>query len=175
MKSDALASLAERRRAGVPFGPVTPAQSAALRDCLRHCDEDTREAALRYWSSGDKTALRLLVVGIVASASDREVRGLGTAELDRLSLTLDLAVDSLSLMEIGLLLEDVLQISVNNNELLEMRTFGETFEFLHARVSSLSERSQPSTTCAQAAVQPGASRRLEGSRGNMFEATAKVS
>lgn len=175
MKSDILATLAERREAGFPQLPLSTEQRAALRDCLRHCDAKTQQAALRYWSDGDRAALRDLATGIVGSASDHDLRKLSYEELNRLSLTQDLAIDSLSLMEIGLLLEDALQISVNNNELLEMRTFGETVDYLEGRLSSLSAPSKSSKACAQSSVQPGDLRSLENNRGGIFDATAKAS
>lgn len=174
MKPIALSTLAARREAGFAGSPLTIEQKEALRDCLRHCGPETYESALRYWETGDPEAFREVALGIVAAASDHNVRKLPKDELDRLSIVQDLAVDSLSLMEIGLLLEDALQISVNNNELLEMRTFGETIDYLNSRTSPFSEPSKSSKARLKPFVQNGDMRSLENARGGIIEATAKA-
>ena len=56
---------------------------------------------------------------------------------DDLRLIEDLSIDSLTMMEIVILVEDVLQMSINNDELRNLRTVGDVKTFIDCKVRGL--------------------------------------
>ncbi len=56
---------------------------------------------------------------------------------DDLRLIEDLGVDSLTMMEIVILVEDVLQMSINNDELRNLRTVGDVKTFIDCKIRGL--------------------------------------
>jgi acyl carrier protein len=112
-----------------------PAQDdAALRDALKRCSPATREAAIAFRRTRDPEFLPAIVHGLVEHYVEREVRAKLSNDEDSLRLVEDLAIDSLTMMEIVFLAEDVLQISIDNEELRPFRTVGDIKKFLVSRV-----------------------------------------
>ena len=56
---------------------------------------------------------------------------------DLLRLIEDLGIDSLTMMEIVILVEDVLQMSINNDELRNLRTVGDVKTFIDCKIRGL--------------------------------------
>ena len=56
---------------------------------------------------------------------------------DDLRMIEDLGIDSLTMMEIVILVEDVLQMSINNEELRHLRTLGDVKQFIECKVRGL--------------------------------------
>jgi 3-hydroxyacyl-[acyl-carrier-protein] dehydratase len=56
---------------------------------------------------------------------------------DDLRLIEDLGIDSLTMMEIVILVEDVLQLSINNDELRNLRTVGDVKTFIDCKIRDL--------------------------------------
>ena len=56
---------------------------------------------------------------------------------DDLRLIEDLGIDSLTMMEIVILVEEVLQMSINNEELRHLRTIGDVKQFIECKVRGL--------------------------------------
>lgn len=107
---------------------------ADLKGTLRRCSPETIEAAIRFRESGDPAALRTVVYGVIrryqpASASMR-LENAG----DDTSLIQDLGLDSLTLLEIVLTIEETLKVQINNEELKEIRTLGKLNQFLRNKV-----------------------------------------
>jgi len=106
-----------------------------LKETLRRCSPETIEAAIRFRQGGDPTALRTVVYGVIrryqpASAGVRlEKAG------DDTSLIQDLGLDSLTLLEIVLTIEETLKVQINNEELKEIRTLGKLNQFLQNKVA----------------------------------------
>jgi acyl carrier protein len=118
-----------------PSRAFAPQDDAALRDALKRCSAATREAASAFRRTGDPEHLPAIVHGLIEHYVDRDLRSkLGENE-DRLRLVEDLALDSLTMMEIVFLAEDVLQVSIDNEELRPFRTVGDIKKFLASRVA----------------------------------------
>ncbi len=124
----------------VPLSP-TPApinlSDEKLRETLKRCSPDTYEAASEFRRTGNVALLPVLVHGIIERYVKREIRGkLGHGD-DSLRLVEDLGLDSLTRMEIVLLAEEVLPISIDNEDLCQLRTLGDVKQRITELVSSL--------------------------------------
>ncbi len=103
---------------------------ADLKETLKRCSPETVQAAICFRERGDPAALRTVVYGVIrryqpASAGVRlEKAG------DDTSLIQDLGLDSLTLLEIVLTIEETLKVQIKNEELREIRTLGKLNQFL---------------------------------------------
>jgi 3-hydroxyacyl-[acyl-carrier-protein] dehydratase len=127
-----------------------------LRESLKRCSAATVEAAVRYRRTKDARQIPVVVLGIIA----RFLEPAGAARLaeadDDLRVMEDLGLDSLTLMEAIILIEEVLQISINNDELRNLRTIGDIKTFIDHKARGLTPP-QPSRYLpveAVAAVMP---------------------
>src|SRR5580693_9582400 len=114
---------------------LTENDVADLREGLRRCSPATIEAAIRYREKGDADAIPTIVFGIL----DRYQPATATVKLSQANentrLIEDLGLDSLTLLEIVLSIEEVLKLHIENEELLEIRTLGTLNKFLHAKIT----------------------------------------
>ena len=136
-----------RERAAV----FTSADDAALREALKRCSPPTYEAARRYLITGDTTQLPLIVLGVFERYIARDLRPKLRHPASDLLLTDDLGIDSLTMMEIVMLAEEVLQITITSEELVRLRTLDDAQRFIAAKVGSDS---------APAPSDPGTANRL---------------
>ncbi len=123
--------------------PATPVQTVAyaqgfptderLREALRRCSPDTIEAALAYRNSGDLAHVPVVVFGIIERFVESGLRARLTAGGD-VRLVEDLSLDSLTLMEIILLTEEVLQVSIENEELRRLKTVADVQTYVEAKL-----------------------------------------
>jgi 3-hydroxyacyl-[acyl-carrier-protein] dehydratase len=114
---------------------LTENDMADLKEGLRRCRPETVEAAVRYREQGDLDAIPPIVYGIL----ERYQPATATVKLAEASqdtrLIEDLGLDSLTLLEIVLSLEEVLKLRIENEELREIRTLGQLNKFLHAKIT----------------------------------------
>ncbi len=108
-------------------------ERARLQDALKRCSPATLEAAVEFRRTGDVAHLRTIVVGVIERYVERELRPKLKAADDTIRLVEDLGIDSLTMMEIVLLAEDVLGIDVSNDELTKLRTLGDIHHFITAK------------------------------------------
>ncbi len=107
-----------------------------IRTALKRCSPETVEAALRFRTTNDLTALPTVVYGIIERHLPPEnTRSLADAG-DETRLIEDLGIDSLTLLEIVLTIEETIGISVENDELRDIRTLGEVKTFIVHKISS---------------------------------------
>ncbi len=109
----------------------------ALRDALKRCSPSTYYAACKFRKYHDPTDLRALVVGVIERFVERELRVRLHLDGDALRLREDLGLDSLTMMEVVMLAEEALPISVSNEELTGLRTLGDVQRFIAAKTTSL--------------------------------------
>jgi len=117
-----------------PARLFTPEDDAHLRDALKRCSPSTREAAREFRRTGSADCLPAIVNGLIEHFVEPDMRAKLSRADDSLRLVEDLAIDSLTLLEIVYLAEDVLQISIDNEELRPFRTVGDIKEFLAAKL-----------------------------------------
>jgi acyl carrier protein len=120
--------------APVPAKAFTPEDDARLCDALKRCSPSTREAAREFRKTGSPAFVPAIVNGLIEHYVEPDARAKLTRADDGLRLIEDLAIDSLTMLEIVFVAEDVLQISIDNDELRPFRTVGDIKAFLAAKL-----------------------------------------
>jgi 3-hydroxyacyl-[acyl-carrier-protein] dehydratase len=114
---------------------LTENDVADLKEGLRRCSPETIAAAIRYREKGDLDAIPTIVFGIL----DRYQPPTAPVKLskadDNTRLIEDIGLDSLTLLEIVLSIEEVLKMRIENEELREIRTLGQLNKFLHDKIT----------------------------------------
>jgi acyl carrier protein len=109
---------------------------AGLRDTLRRCPPPTLEAVAAYRSSGDVRHVPTIVLGIVARFVDPELRPRLQDPDSELRMAEDLGLDSLALLEVVLLTEEVLRVTLDAEELRPIHTLAELREFIIRKLTT---------------------------------------
>jgi 3-hydroxyacyl-[acyl-carrier-protein] dehydratase len=125
-----LATTPIRRERAAKF---TSADDATLREALKRCSPATYQAALRYRQTGDTSQLPAIVLGVIERYIERDLRPKLRHPASDLLLADDLGIDSLTMMEIVMLAEDVLQITITSEELVGLRTLADAQRFIAAK------------------------------------------
>jgi acyl carrier protein len=115
----------------------TAEDEAALRDALKRCSASTIEAALQFRRLHDIVQVPVVVIGVLERFVEPNLRAKLKEADDELRLVDDLGIDSLTMMEIVILVEDVLQMQINNDELRNLRTVGDIKTFIDCKVRGL--------------------------------------
>ena len=128
-----------------PNTPLTPDSAtepsaadelAQLQETLKRCSAETIAAACEFRKTRRLDDLTTVIVGVVERYVERELRAKLKTRDDGLRLVEDLGIDSLTMMEIVLLAEDALKISVSNEELCQLKTLGDVRQFIAAKVGA---------------------------------------
>jgi len=115
-----------------------PEDDPVLRETLKRCSPATYYAACKFRASGDPDALRTVVLGVVERFADRDRRAClqgDPAGVAALHLREDLGLDSLTMMEVVMIAEEVLGITISNEELTRLRTLGAVQAFIVEKVA----------------------------------------
>ena len=114
-----------------------PEDEAALREALKRCSPSTFEAAVQFRKTGNPEHVPAVVIGVIERFVEPDLRVKLKDADDDLRLIEDLGIDSLTMMEIVILVEDVLQMSINNDELRNLRTVGDVKTFIDCKIRGL--------------------------------------
>ncbi len=136
-----------------PTKVAPPADEAYLREALKRCSPLTFEAAHAFRATGDFVYLPVIVVGVIERFVERDLRDKLANPSDELRLVEDLGLDSLTLMEIVILTEDVLPVTINNDELRHLRTLGHVKQFIECKLRGTplpAEFTSAACSCASA-------------------------
>lgn len=112
-----------------------PGSDELLRDTLKRCSERTLEAALAYRASSDVAHVPVVVLGIVERFLDPEVVETLRAGDDSTEFMADLGMDSLTMIEAIMMVEESLGISIKNEELLDLRSVGDLKDFIKKKIA----------------------------------------
>jgi len=123
--------------------PASSAPAAAsaddlrLRDALKHCPPAVHEAVRRFRQEPRAELLPLILNNLIERyvAPDLRVRLQGPS--DDLLLLEHLGLDSLSLMEIMIRLEDVFPITIRDDELRQVRTLGDIRQLIQRHTAGM--------------------------------------
>lgn len=115
----------------------SPEDEVTLRDSLKRCSPATIEAAIAFRKTREPHHLPVIVIGVIERYVESELRPKLREDDDELRLVEDLGVDSLTMMEIVMLVEEVLQMQTNNDELRNLRTVGDVKTFIDCKVRGL--------------------------------------
>ena len=114
---------------------LSEVELAELKEGLRRCSSTTLDAAIRFRESSDLQAIPVIVYGILERYQPATAPVKLAAANDSARLIEDLGLDSLTLLEIVLAIEEVLKIHIENEELREIRTVGQINQFLQAKTA----------------------------------------
>ena len=117
-----------------PFGPE---DEAALRESLKRCSPSTFEAAVQYRKTGNPDHVPAVVIGVIERFVEPDLKTKLKEADDDLRLIEDLGIDSLTMMEIVILVEDILSLTINNDELRNLRTIGDVKTFIDCKIRGL--------------------------------------
>lgn len=117
--------------------PFAPEDEATLRESLKRCSPSTFEAAVQFRKTGNPEHVPAVVIGVIERFVEPDLRTKLKDADDDLRLIEDLGIDSLTMMEIVILVEDVLQMSINNDELRNLRTVGDVKTFIDCKIRGL--------------------------------------
>ena len=115
---------------------LSTAEIEAIKDSLRRCTPETIEAAIEYRSSKNSEVVPTIVTGIIERFLEPELKPMMQKGDDSLALFDDLGVDSLTMMEIVILVEETIGISVENEELRELRTIADVKNFIGTKLGA---------------------------------------
>lgn len=110
-----------------------PEDDPVLREALKRCSPATYYAACKFRATGSVTDLQQVVLGVIERFVERDLRAKLGPDADGLRLREDLGLDSLTMMEVVMVVEDVFPISVSNDELTRLHTIGDTKRFIAAK------------------------------------------
>ena len=117
--------------------PFAPEDESALREALKRCSPSTFEAAVQFRKTSNPDHVPAVVIGVIERFVEPDLRIKLKEADDDLRLIEDLGIDSLTMMEIVILVEDVLQMTINNDELRHLRTVGDVKTFIDCKIRGL--------------------------------------
>ena len=106
-----------------------------LRVLLRHCSPSTYLAAVRFRAERDPALLPAILYGIIEHYVARSLRPKLQAPAHEVRLVEDLALDSLTLMELVILVDATLELSLQPDELPRLRTLSDLQHFIAAKLT----------------------------------------
>lgn len=110
---------------------------AELREPLKRCSPATYYAACKFRQNHEWRHLVAVVHGVIERHVERELRPKLLAAPAPLRLREDLGLDSLTLMEVVMLAEEVLHITVSNEDLAEIQTVGDVETVIARKITGL--------------------------------------
>ena len=116
-----------------------------LSELLKRCSSETLSAALSFRENKDIAKIEPIVLGIIDRHLEPEQRAVFKNSDDSLRLYEDLGLDSLTMLEIVMLVEQTLQVSIDNEELKDLRTLGDVKQYLDAKVRGVEPPSRSKT------------------------------
>jgi acyl carrier protein len=119
---------------GTPDG-MEPAELATLRKSFRRCSQETIEAIFRFRQDRDPDRIAAIARGIVLrylSEAGREAMGRATEETS----FAELAIESLTMFEIVMDIQDALDIEIADAELRSLATLGDLMRLLREKVAA---------------------------------------
>ncbi len=121
----------------VVVAPLSDDERGDLADSLKRCSEETRQAAFEFRESGKLSLLPTIILGIIERFLEPEIRPKLKEGDGSLKLIDDLGIDSLTMMEIVVLVEESLDLSIDNEELRDLRTLDDVRVFLDAKIRNI--------------------------------------
>ncbi len=105
-----------------------------LEEVLKRCPAGTLEGLLRYRQAGEVEGFRVFLTGCIKRHTDDEFHGLLDSGRSDLSFIDDIGIDSMTMMEIVMMIEECLNIKIENKDLMEIRTMGDLDAYVQKTV-----------------------------------------
>jgi len=119
----------------VATATLSPEDTLKLKESLKRCPEGTFEAAIEYRETANPSLVPRIVTGIIERFLEPEAKPLLRSCKDDIRLFEDLGIDSLTMMEIVILVEETLNISFENSELRELRTLEDIKAYMDSKAT----------------------------------------
>jgi len=103
---------------------------------LNRCSPRAREAAFRYRENQEPQEVKTIVSEVISHYVSEEQLPSMKQRSGRIRLREDLGLDSLSMIEICMTLEEVFGITLTESELRDLQTVGDVNRFTTRRLSS---------------------------------------
>lgn len=113
----------------------TPEDEANLREALKRCSPETIENAVKFRQTLDKSLLDSVVIGIIERFTEPEKRALLYSGNDQIDMVQDLELDSLTMVEIVLCVEDALTVSIDNEDVQQLHTLADIKAYINSKIS----------------------------------------
>lgn len=113
---------------------IEPRSEAEIRETMKRCSETSISAAIEFHRTQDPEVVPQIVLGIIERFVEPGVRPMLQKADDQCRLMEDLGIDSLLMVEIVMVIEETLGITIENEELRGMRNLGDVKEFLGAKL-----------------------------------------
>ena len=136
----------------------TPAVGSVelLKDTLKRCSAETVDAAIAFRKTGDLDLVPTVVLGIVERFLDPDVAEKLHSGDDTVRFMEDLGLDSLTMIEAIMMVEESLGVSIKNEELIDLRTLGDLKAFISRKIAGVEEEEKAKSYSVEqiAAVMP---------------------
>jgi 3-hydroxyacyl-[acyl-carrier-protein] dehydratase len=109
-------------------------EERTLREALKRCPASTYEAACQFRRTANPEHLPTILLGVIERFVEPALQAKLKEPAGTLRLVEDLGLDSLALMEIVILAEEVFQLSIKNEELGRLQTLGDLSDFIGRKV-----------------------------------------
>lgn len=116
---------------------LSPTELEDLRETLKRCSPEVFESAVKFRQTGDTQYLSVVVLGIIERYLEPELRPRLQGESDQLELVNDLGIDSLTMVEIVILVEEAVKVSIDNDELRGLITLSDVKQFIECKVKGI--------------------------------------
>lgn len=122
----------------IPMNPenFTQEDENFLRDSLKRCSAETVEKAVQLRKTGDAELAGPVVIGIIERFLEEDKRGMLQNAPDTLNMVEDLGLDSLTMVEIVLAVEDATGMKIDNDEIQKLKTIGDIKSFISSKINS---------------------------------------
>ncbi len=116
--------------------PITEERKLEITKSLKRCSDETVAAALRFEESRNLDELPAIIHGVLErDAANPKPEGVAAAT-DEARLIEDIGMDSFGMIEVVMTAEEVLGITVANQEMNEIRTLGQLKTFLRTKLTA---------------------------------------
>ena len=112
------------------YKPVTDNDRENFQQTLKRCPEGTLEALILFRESGNLEALNAFLIGCIKRHTEDEYHNLLDEGRKDISFIDDLGIDSMTMMEIVMMVEECLEIQIDNQDLMKVRTLGDLNTFI---------------------------------------------
>jgi len=114
---------------------LTEEQIAELKQQFKRCDEETVNAIVSFRQTGDTKLLPAIVKGVVKRYLPADKVELLASATEDTNLA-ELHIESLTMLEIVLDIQDAVDVVIEDAELREVKTLGDVRKFLELKLAA---------------------------------------
>ena len=114
--------------------PLTDEQIAELKQQFKRCNELTIDAIVKFRQTGDTALLPKIVKGVVQRYLPADKAPLLQSATEETNLA-DLQIESLTMLEVVLDIQDAVEVVIEDAELREVKTLGDVRKYLEQKLA----------------------------------------